>query len=147
MNEQTSELKACPFCGELPAKGEANWTGIPKISCKNKGKWVDGKWRPELGCPVQPTTYHGTYLDAWYKGSIAEIKKQVIDRWNTRPTQSPIVQAADEMEKALSRVCGVLRCRYTKLPIQPNDGCHCTFCDEHASAQAALEQYAKAKGL
>jgi hypothetical protein len=136
MNEQTSELKACPFCGSAPrlSGGDCriygrNWFSVV---CDNCGIWIQDRevWLQD----------GSGLLDPNYPAM------ECVARWNTRPAQSPIVQAADEMEVALSRVCGVLRCRYTKLPIQPNDGCHCTFCDEHASAQAALKHYAKAKG-
>jgi hypothetical protein len=63
----------------------------------------------------------------------------------TRPTQSPIVQAADEMEKALKE----LYSHTGGMPVAEMYGNSAQY--EHAlgiyeRAQAALEQYAKVKG-
>jgi choline dehydrogenase-like flavoprotein len=151
MNEQTSELKACRWFPLLRCGGFAiPWDVVEphaKQAEQNHGQTLErlaergGLDLSELAAVLEDRRWQS--MGAW---PAMETIWRHITAWNTRSAPSPIVQAADEMEKALSRVCGVLRCRYTKLPIQPNDGCHCTFCDEHASALAALEHYAKVKG-
>jgi hypothetical protein len=74
-----------------------------------------------------------------------EIFDWIVKQLNTRPTQSPIVQAADEMEKALKE----LYSHTGGMPVAEMYGNSAQY--EHAlgiyeRALAALEQYAKAKG-
>jgi hypothetical protein len=122
MNEQTSELKACPFCGS-PARLEFGTRAY--IACTKCWMSIDEGWR-----------YGETATDA---------TARVVARWNTRPTPSPIVQAADEMERALNE----LYSHTGGMPVAEMYGNSAQY--EHAlgiyeRALAALEHYAKAKG-
>ncbi len=80
---QSVILRPCPFCGGEAKLGEANWTGIPKVECINYGKWIEGKWHPELGCKVRPSTYTGSdFARGHYAGkSEAQIVQEVVAAW------------------------------------------------------------------
>jgi len=84
MNTPETILRPCPFCGQPAKLGEANWTGTPKVECTNFGKWIDGKWHPELGCKVRPSTYSGTdFCRGDYSGKTREqIVNMVVAAWN-----------------------------------------------------------------
>jgi hypothetical protein len=82
------------------------------------------------------------YCDVW---PTVERITSPFDRISTRPAQSPIVQAADEMEKALKELHG----HTGGVPAAELYGNSAQY--EHAlgiyeRALAALEHYVKAKG-
>jgi hypothetical protein len=119
MNEQTSELKACPFCGS-PARLEFGTRAY--IACTKCWMSIDEGWR-----------YGETATDA---------TARVVARWNTRPAPSPIVQAADEMEKALS---GLITLHDDAVFVCGEDD-ESRAVDAMHAARKAKKQYAKVKG-
>jgi hypothetical protein len=150
MNEQTSELKACRWFPLLRCGGFAiPWDVVEthaKQAEQNHGQTLErlaergGLDLSELAAVLEDRQWRS--MGAW---PAMETIWRHITAWNTRTTPSPIVQAADEMEKALKELYG----HTGGVPAAELYGNSAQY--EHAlgiyeRAQAALEHYAKAKG-
>jgi hypothetical protein len=149
MNEQTSELKPCRWFPLLRCGGFAiPWEVVEphaKQAEQNHGQTLErlaergGLDLSELAAVLEDRRWQS--MGAW---PAMETIWRHITAWNT-PTPSPIVQAADEMEKALKELHG----HTGGVPAAELYGNSAQY--EHAlgiyeRALAALEHYAKAKG-
>lgn len=72
-----SELKPCPFCGQMPVIKKAGTTGYWWIGCEIH-------INPEQGCGVSHSSYN---------------KQEAINKWNTRTLERENQQLREELRQ------------------------------------------------